>query len=69
MSKRKSIQQQIDKINMQINAWEEKISTMKEERKHLIKQQRDADLKHLYQVIEHKGLHLSQVFDIINDIK
>lgn len=69
MAKRKSIQEQIEKMDMQINAWESKVNTMKQERKQLIKQQRESDLKNLYDVIQHKGINISQVFDIINNIK
>ncbi len=69
MAKKKTIKEQIEKMDIQINAWENKIATMKEERKELVKQQRESDLKNLYQTIQHKGLDISQVFDIINNIK
>lgn len=69
MAKKKSIQEQIDKMDMQINAWENKISTMKEERKQLQKQKIENDMKNLYDVIKNKGLNISQVFDALDKMK
>lgn len=69
MAKKKSVEEQISKMDMQISAWENKISTMKEERKQLVKQKMENDMKQLYHTIQHKGLNLAQVFDVLDKIK
>ena len=64
-----TLEEQIEQVSNDIEAYKESVKTLEDKKKELLKQKREEDLSALYELMQDMNLSVDNVKGILNDIK